>query len=235
MSAPAFGSALMMSSEVVGIGIAGHQEGDEGRAALLLQFGEACVDAGGHFFLPFKISRDLRHVLVAAAGEIDHHQMILRPLRRELHHLGDGVRRFQRRDDAFQPRQQLERRERLVVGRREIGDAAGLVQPGMLRPDAGIIEAGRDRMRVLDLAVVVHQQIGAVAVQHAGPAAGDRGRVQLRQAVAGRFDAEDFDARDRRGTDGTGPSRWSRRRCRRPANPAGGLRPPASARGSRRR
>ena len=30
------------------IRIAGHQEGDEGRAALFLQFGEACVDAGGH-------------------------------------------------------------------------------------------------------------------------------------------------------------------------------------------
>ena len=39
-----------------GIGIAGHQEGDESRAALFCEFGEACVDAGGHFFLPFRIS-----------------------------------------------------------------------------------------------------------------------------------------------------------------------------------
>ena len=48
-------------------------------------------------------------------------------------------------------------------------------------------------MRVLDLAVIVHQQIGAVAVQHARPAARDRGRVQLRQPVAGGFDPEYFD------------------------------------------
>ena len=31
-----------------GIGIARHQESDERRAALLLQFGKACVDTGGH-------------------------------------------------------------------------------------------------------------------------------------------------------------------------------------------
>ena len=48
-------------------------------------------------------------------------------------------------------------------------------------------------MRILDLAVLVHQQIGAIAVQHAGPAAGDRGRVQLRQPVARRLDAENLD------------------------------------------
>ena len=49
-------------------------------------------------------------------------------------------------------------------------------------------------MRLLDLAVVVHQQIGAVAVQHAGLAAGDRGRVLAAlESVAGRFDAIDFD------------------------------------------
>ena len=56
MSAPAFGSALMMSSDVCGIGIAGHHKGDERRAALFGEFGKACVDTGGHFFLPFRIS-----------------------------------------------------------------------------------------------------------------------------------------------------------------------------------
>ena len=49
-------------------------------------------------------------------------------------------------------------------------------------------------MRVLDLAVVVHQEIGAVAVQHAGPAARDRGRMQLRQPVTRGLDAENLDA-----------------------------------------
>jgi len=35
-----------------GIGVAGHQEGDEGRSALPLQLGEARVDAGGHGATP---------------------------------------------------------------------------------------------------------------------------------------------------------------------------------------
>ena len=39
-----------------GIGIAGHQEGDECRAALFGEVGKSCVDTGGHVFLPFRIS-----------------------------------------------------------------------------------------------------------------------------------------------------------------------------------
>jgi hypothetical protein len=73
--------------------------------------------------------------------------------------------------------EQLEGLERLLVGRRHVGDAAGVLQPRMLRPDAGIVEAGRDRMAFDDLAVAVLQEIGAVAVQHARPAAGHRGGV----------------------------------------------------------
>src|SRR5260370_6565653 len=47
--------------------------------------------------------RDLRNVLVTAAGEIDDHQMIFRPLWRELHHLGDRMGGFQSRRNALQP------------------------------------------------------------------------------------------------------------------------------------
>jgi hypothetical protein len=50
-------------------------------------------------------------------------------------------------------------------------------------------------MRLLIWPSLVHQQIGAVAVQHAGPAAGERGRVLAGlEAVAGRLDAVDLDA-----------------------------------------
>src|SRR5579863_2803200 len=63
----------------------------------------------------------------------------------------------------------------------------------MLRPDAGIIEPRRNRMRVLDLAITIHQEIGAVAMQHARPPARDRGGVQLREPVAGSLDAENLD------------------------------------------
>ena len=87
--------------------------------------------------------RDRVKVLVAAAGEIDHHQVILRLLRRELEHLGDGVRRLERRDDAFELGQELKGLERLVIGRRQEGDAAEIGEPGMLGADARIVEARR--------------------------------------------------------------------------------------------
>ena len=66
----------------------------------------------------------------------------------------------------------------------------------MLGSDAGIVEAGGNRMRLDDLAVAIHQQISAVAVQHAGLTAGDRSRMlAARQAVTGGFDAVDVDRR----------------------------------------
>jgi hypothetical protein len=57
-------------------------------------------------------------------------------------------RAFQRRDDALSLAAELEGLQRLVVGDRDVFDAADVVQPGMLRPDAGIVEAGRDRVRL---------------------------------------------------------------------------------------
>src|SRR5215475_3603234 len=80
---------------------------------------------------------DLRDVLVAAAGKIDDHQVVLRPLWGELHHLSNGMCGLERRDDAFQPRQKLKGCDRLVVGRGQIFDTPDLVQPGMFRADAG--------------------------------------------------------------------------------------------------
>ena len=73
----------------------------------------------------------------------------------------------------------------------DVFDAAELVQPGMLGADAGVVEAGGDRVRLVDLAVRVLEQVGAVAVQHAGAAAGQRGGVLAAvEAAAGGFDAE---------------------------------------------
>src|SRR3546814_11817270 len=86
----------------------------------------------------------------------------------------DLVRRLQRRDDALDARAQLEGVERLPVGGRNVLGAADVVQPGMLGPDSGIVEAGGDRVGVDNLAVVVLPQVGAVALQHAWAAARER-------------------------------------------------------------
>ena len=106
-------------------------------------------------------------VLVAATGQIQHHQMLLRAFRRELDHLGQGVRGLERGNDALELRTKQESVKRLFVGRREIGHPANVIEPRMLRPDAGIVEAGGNRMAFDDLTVVGLQKIGAVAVQHA--------------------------------------------------------------------
>jgi hypothetical protein len=52
---------------------------------------------------PAKTLGDRKNVLVAATAEIHHHQMVPRPLRRELDHFGQRMRRLERRNDAFEP------------------------------------------------------------------------------------------------------------------------------------
>src|SRR6185437_11235339 len=70
-----------------------------------------------------------------------------------------------------------------------------VVEPGVLGADARVVETGGDRMRFGNLAVAVHQQVGAVAVQHAGLSAGNRSSVLTTgDAVAGGFDAVNLDA-----------------------------------------
>src|SRR3984957_15014520 len=118
-------------------------------------------------------------VLVAAARQVQHHQVVLRTFRRELENLGQGVRGLERRDDAFELRAELEGVERFLVGRRKIGHPSHVVEPRMLGPDARIVEPGGDRMSLEDLAVLGLQKISAVAVQHARAPAIDRGRVAI--------------------------------------------------------
>src|SRR5947199_176703 len=64
-----------------------------------------------------EVARDAVEVLVAAAGQIDHDQVILRLFRRDVAEPRERMRGFERRDDAFEARAELERFERLIVGR----------------------------------------------------------------------------------------------------------------------
>src|SRR5690349_23193814 len=61
---------------------------------------DACVAPSS--LLAFQIGRHRIEVLVAAAGEVDHYQVILRLLRGDFRHLGKRVGGFERRDDAFE-------------------------------------------------------------------------------------------------------------------------------------
>ena len=64
----------------------------------------------------------------------------------------------------------------------------------MLRADAGVVEPGRDRVRLDGLAVLVLEHVGAGAVQHADVAGVDGGGVPAGvDAVAARLEAVDRD------------------------------------------
>src|SRR3546814_11434022 len=67
------------------------------------------------------------------------------------------MRLLERRNDAFEPAAQAEGVERLAVGRRDVFDAPHLLQPGVFRTDARIVESGGARIGFEDLAVGVLQ------------------------------------------------------------------------------
>ena len=61
----------------------------------------------------------------------------------------------------------------------------------MLRSDGGVVEARGDRVRQLDVAVLILEHEAAGALQHAGTAARKAGRVLARpDAVAASLDAD---------------------------------------------
>ena len=115
-----------------------------------------------------KMTGDREDVFVAAAAHVHHDQPILAELLRDVAHARKRVRRLKRGDDAFEFRAELERIERFLVRAGAIGGPARLVQEGVLWTDARIIEAGRYRMSVGDLSVLVLQEICAIAMQNAG-------------------------------------------------------------------
>ncbi len=88
--------------------------------------------------------------------------------------------RFERGDDAFGAAQVVEGFERFLVRDAHVFSAADVLQEGMLGADAGVVQACAHAVGLGDLAVVVLQDVSAVAVQHAGAAQLQRARVLAR-------------------------------------------------------
>src|SRR5215831_8348890 len=149
-----------------------------------------------------------RHVLVAATGETDEDGatwMGPRPTRRTR----ERVRALERRQDSFELAELPHALERLRIARGLITHATTRRQQRVLRPYPRRIEPGRDRMRLLDLAIRVLQQQGVRSVEHAGTAVGDRGSVLAKaSAPPAGLDADDLDRgigdKGMEGTDGVG-------------------------------
>ena len=88
--------------------------------------------------------------------------------------MGDGMCRFKCGNDAFELGEQDEGLERFAIRGRKIFHPTHVLQPGMLRPDTGIVQPGRNGVRFENLAVAVLQQVGAGAVQNTGRSLGKR-------------------------------------------------------------
>src|ERR1700674_1351603 len=135
------------------------------------------------------------HVLVAAPGKIDQQHRAHRQFRCDSYRIGKRMRRFERGNDALDAAAIAKRAERLIVGDRHILRASVVLEPRMLRPDAGIVEPRRHRVGLDDLPVLVLQQVGAIAVQHAGRTCGKGRRVTSgSDALARCLHADQLDA-----------------------------------------
>mmetsp|Transcript_19494 Transcript_19494/g.49213 ORF Transcript_19494/g.49213 Transcript_19494/m.49213 type:complete len:530 (+) Transcript_19494:73-1662(+) len=121
--------------------------------------------------------RHALHVLVAAAGEVDHNVCVLIHRLGVLARLEDRVGRLECWDDALALGQQLEPLQSLTVSAVNVVSATSGLEVGVLRANAGVVKACADRVRLRDLAVIALQQEGARAVEHAGPAERERGAV----------------------------------------------------------
>ena len=108
------------------------------------------------------------------------------------------MRALDGRDDALGAGQQAQRLHGRVVGDRAVLAAAAVLEVGVLGADARVVEAGRDRVRLGDLALLVLQDVRPRAVQDAGLARGQGGRVLAGlDAVPGGLAADEADVRVR--------------------------------------
>src|SRR3954447_1255176 len=102
-------------------------------------------------------------VLVAAAGEAHEDELLI-----ALVYTRECMSGLERRNDALEARQLPERLQRVLVARPHVFGTTAVAQPRMLGADAGMVEAGGDRVRGGDLAVLVRQHRRASAVEDGG-------------------------------------------------------------------
>ena len=139
---------------------------------------------------------DRVHVFVAAPGQADDDGLVFGQRRREFADMGEGVGRFQGRDDAFGAGDPLEGVQRLVVGDGDVFGAARVLEVGVFGADAGVVQARRDAVGRPDLPVLVLQDVRRRAVQDALAARRQRRRVVLGvDAAPGGLDADQPHAR----------------------------------------
>ncbi len=91
---------------------------------------------------------------------------------------------LERRDDALEARERLECGERLRVGDGDVARAAAVAQLSVLGSRARVVEAGRDRVRLYDLALLVLHHCGKRSVKDTRAPADRQRRAMPRRVDA---------------------------------------------------
>src|SRR5262249_41594389 len=81
------------------------------------------------------------------------------------------VGRLKRRNNSFSASQRARRINGCRIGDSSVLGTALICQPGVLRPDCGIVQSSRNRMRGRDLASFIRQHESVRTRQDSGPSA----------------------------------------------------------------
>src|SRR5205814_6140325 len=104
---------------------------------------------------------------------------------RAFQYFGQGVRRFEGGNDSLRLRQLLRRRQSFFVAYLSVFDAPLVVKCGVFRPDGGVIQSCRYRVRVRYQSILILKNVGIGPMQHAWTTPGKpRGMITQAQAAS---------------------------------------------------
>src|SRR5450631_328976 len=150
---------------------------------------ECCLESGQLQVLP-----QYPNVLIPAPRDVHDHDLRLLHFRSALDDLGDSVRGFERRNNAFGPSQQHGCLKRLGVRGRNIVRAPRISEHGMLGADRRVVQTGGDRVRGRDLTRSVLQDVRISSLQNARRTAAETSRVLAQSfAESAGFHSDEFD------------------------------------------
>ncbi len=95
------------------------------------------------------------HILVAPTGKVNQQNLFLSHGRRHFHGLCQRMAGFKCWNDAFHATKRMKGMQRLVVIDGHIFGPMGVLEPGMLGSNAGIIETRRNGVGFDDLSIAV--------------------------------------------------------------------------------
>ena len=162
-------SARSAARRIVGPSASGSENGNPSSTTSAPPATAAAASSGrvrtGHEVDDERLRQRVEHlgeILVAASRQPDENRLGI-----EVERAGERVRRLERRQDALRGREAVKGCERLRVRCRHVLGPARVAQVRMLGADSRVVEAGRDRVRVEDLTVLVGEDRRAGAVEHA--------------------------------------------------------------------